>query len=73
MDSSPQRDPVENLSFESLRSNLEEEVKAAKKRGPGSFKVFKRRAAQCLAEDFLEEGRKLKNAKISNTGTDVIT
>ena len=59
------------MSFESLRSNLEEEVKAAKKRGPGSFKVFKRRAAQCLAEDFLEEGRQLR--KLSNTGTCIET
>jgi hypothetical protein len=51
------RDPEEDIPFETIRQLHDEEMEAARKRGARALKCFKRRAAQCIAEDIVSKNR----------------
>jgi hypothetical protein len=52
-----EKDPEEDIPFETIRQLHDEEMEAARKRGARALKCFKRRAAQCIAEDIVSKNK----------------
>ena len=65
-------EPEEEIPFDVIRRQHDSECEKARAKGARALKMFKRRAAQCIAEDFVNSNTNAEEAKVFESSTDKI-
>lgn len=65
-------DPEEEIPFDVIRSQHDSECEKARAKGARALKMFKRRAAQCIAEDFVNSNTNAEEANVFESSTDKV-